>query len=927
MVEAMPPNRLGAFHRGKFFTGLARTLIFQGNYPRGVKMMRWAIDDVPDQLRGGRSRYQALLGLFQAYAGDFDTAETNVDRASSNLVQSYKHLSGTSINVAWIHYMEAEARAAIAATKGRLAKAEALYREAFEIFEKTIPWTEHHGYARLAYARVLARQGRLMEAENEVRELIARRQWIRRDSLLMPMVMTSFAEVLFEQGRFADAEKSARIANKMYRAICSAPENPHFAGARNILAKSLIAQEHWREAATLYDTIEKDMAKDRASFERLFTGNPFRALAMLRTGRSEAALADLRRALEKTRDRLGAKHYRTAEIKGFLAMVQLFAGDREGALGGFREAIDILLRRSRESDDESSTFKARDRRLTMILDAYIGLLADIRGTPLAAGFDPVDEAFRLADVPRLRSVQRALSASGARSSVCDPALADLARREQDAQKRIAVLYGSLAKELSRPAPEQSASREKELRVAIDTLRGARAALMEEIEKTHPQYAQLINPKPLDIAGARAALHPGEALLATFVGETRTFVWAVPQAGPVAFAAVDLGAKDLTARVTHLRKALEPQASTLGDIPDFDLAAAHDLYKRLLAPVADGWRGADSLLVVARGPLGHLPLSLLPTRTKPVPDEREPLFSRYRDVAWLARSHAITLLPAVASLKTLRGLPPGGANRRAFAGFGDPLFGPGQTAAAPNASTEVAQRGLAVRGLPIHLRSAPHTQNVDSAELALLPRLPETADEVRAMAVAMRADPSSSVFTGVAASEERIKSMDLADVRVLAFATHGLVPGDLNGLLQPALALSSPEVTGDADNDGLLTMGEVLGLKLDADWVVLSACNTGSGDGAGAEAVSGLGRAFFYAGTRALLVSNWPVETTTARELTTALFRLQGDGSGVARAEALRRARVALIDEVNATDARGRPVFAYAHPIFWAPFTLIGDGGG
>jgi len=96
MVEAMPPNRLGAFHRGKFFTGLARTLIFQGNYPRGVKMMRWAIDDVPDQLRGGRSRYQALLGLFQAYAGDFDTAETNVDRASSNLVQSYKHLSGTS---------------------------------------------------------------------------------------------------------------------------------------------------------------------------------------------------------------------------------------------------------------------------------------------------------------------------------------------------------------------------------------------------------------------------------------------------------------------------------------------------------------------------------------------------------------------------------------------------------------------------------------------------------------------------------------------------------------------------------------------------------------------------------------------------------------------------------------------------------------
>ncbi|MDP6068841.1 MAG: CHAT domain-containing protein [Alphaproteobacteria bacterium] len=132
----------------------------------------------------------------------------------------------------------------------------------------------------------------------------------------------------------------------------------------------------------------------------------------------------------------------------------------------------------------------------------------------------------------------------------------------------------------------------------------------------------------------------------------------------------------------------------------------------------------------------------------------------------------------------------------------------------------------------------------------------------------------SAAVGVADETRAIgggKGMDLSRIAVLAFATHGLVPGDLNGLLQPALALSSPKVTGSKD-DGLLTMGEILGLKLDADWVVLSACNTGSDEGAGAEAVSGLGRAFFYAGTRALLVSNWPVETTSAKTLTTDLFR-------------------------------------------------------
>jgi len=171
----------------------------------------------------------------------------------------------------------------------------------------------------------------------------------------------------------------------------------------------------------------------------------------------------------------------------------------------------------------------------------------------------------------------------------------------------------------------------------------------------------------------------------------------------------------------------------------------------------------------------------------------------------------------------------------------------------------------------------------------------------------------------------VKSSDLSDVRVIAFATHGLVPGDLNGLTQPALAMSSPQVTQDG-GDGLLTMGEILELQLDADWVVLSACNTGAADGEGAEAVSGLGRAFFYAGTRALLASNWPVYSEATRDLTTNLFQLQ-KRHGPARAEALRRAMVSLIDGPGYRGADGRTVFSYAHPIFWAPFSLIGDGGG
>ena len=129
-----------------------------------------------------------------------------------------------------------------------------------------------------------------------------------------------------------------------------------------------------------------------------------------------------------------------------------------------------------------------------------------------------------------------------------------------------------------------------------------------------------------------------------------------------------------------------------------------------------------------------------------------------------------------------------------------------------------------------------------------------------------ANPKTDIFLGKRATESNVKNSDLAAYRVVAFATHGLIPGELRGLDQPSLAMANPMLTDDKNNDGFLTMSEVLGIKLNADWVVLSACNTASGDGKNEEAVSGLGRAFFFAGTRRLLVSYWPVETVSPRGL-------------------------------------------------------------
>jgi CHAT domain-containing protein len=165
-------------------------------------------------------------------------------------------------------------------------------------------------------------------------------------------------------------------------------------------------------------------------------------------------------------------------------------------------------------------------------------------------------------------------------------------------------------------------------------------------------------------------------------------------------------------------------------------------------------------------------------------------------------------------------------------------------------------------------------------------------------------------------DTNVKRAPLADYRIVYFATHGLVASDVRGLAEPSLVLSIPRELSEFD-DGLLTSSEVAQLKLNADWVVLSACNTIAGDKPGAEALSGLARSFFYAGARALLVSHWSVDSEAATRLTTATFdRLKSDAK-LGRAEALRQAMLAYL--ADATSPKN------AYPAFWAPFALIGEG--
>src|ERR1700726_3719123 len=192
--------------------------------------------------------------------------------------------------------------------------------------------------------------------------------------------------------------------------------------------------------------------------------------------------------------------------------------------------------------------------------------------------------------------------------------------------------------------------------------------------------------------------------------------------------------------------------------------------------------------------------------------------------------------------------------------------------------------------------------IDIAALAeRLPQLPGTRAEVQAIANSLGAR-SGDIKLGLAATETAVKTAKLDQYRIVYFATHGLVSGDVEQFskarAEPALALTIPDNPTELD-DGLLQASEIAQLKLNADWVVLSACNTIAGDRPGAEALSGLARAFFYAGARSLVVSHWEVDSEATVQLMTTTF--QASVRDLSHAEALQESMLAMIDNAKPDD--------------------------
>jgi CHAT domain-containing protein/predicted negative regulator of RcsB-dependent stress response len=954
MAEKNPPQTRNQKDLANFYLNRGQAAAQLGRYNQALTDFRTALN-ISERAGISNAKFLERLGALEKFVGNFKSAiellELSLSKSENpstyrNLVTAYARIGDlesaercknrgvyicNQLKGPIVKALAARMQAEVFELKGNFNEAEKQWRKGLSLeaqIKRRIPGFVINIRAYLAQS--LMNQNRLIEAELEIRRALKEAIGLfGKASVETGWIIAHYGKILQTQCRIQEAEKIINAGIDITEDSNIAADSFAMGQIRVLLGNVLADQQKFSEAMLEYERAQMSLIKNQFLYEKGLAQNPSLILTMLKNERTEEAMKLISNTYHTYQTNLGRTHYLTTEMLALQGMAYLSQKKFRQAVDDFSKSIPTLMTANTASEGNCS----RSQRFKNIGEAYLNLLAQIYGNRLEQklSLNAAAEAFRLADALRSHVVQYALGASGARVSVENPVLADLVRREQDTDHQIKALQSILSDTLAAPEDQRDPAAIENLTAKLDTLSRAHRALLVEIKKLFPKYSDFTNPQPATISMVKKHLQPNEALISIYTTDDHSYVWAIPSDGEIKFSESNMGKKKITRIVNQLRIALAPDPETLGDIPAFDLQQAFELYNHLLKPVEAAWKEAKHLIIVAHGSLGQLPFAVLPTAAVKLQKD-DVFFANYRDIPWLIRKVSITRQPSVSSFITLRSLPQGNPERKAFAGFGDPFFNKAQLAEAKKEKAikipvvASLQKPLQVRGIRITDTGNLDSEAITSSHLGMLNRLPDTSDEILSIASALEADLSKDVFLGPKASEQQVKTMDLSDRRVIAFATHALVPGDLDGLNQPALALCSPEVTGEKE-DGLLTLGEILKLKLNADWVVLSACNTGAADGAGAEAVSGLGRAFFYAGSRALLVSMWPVETTSARQLTSKLFEYQKEDKTLSRAGALRQSILALIDSPGMKDAAsGKIAASYAHPFFWAPFIIVGDSG-
>ena len=839
---------------------------------------------------------------------------------------------------------------------GRYDEAEPLYKRTLTIAEKVLG-PNHKDFATILnnLGYLYAQQDRYEEAEPLWRRTLEIRLKVlgvnHRDTgqslnnlgyLYMRMKHYEEAEALLKQGlalrerllgsHHADVAESLTNLASLYSEQGRGPEAEPLFKRSLAIDQSALGVDHPRTAISLNNLASFYADKGRiGEAEQLYK----KTLTILMTT-------------------LGPDHPNVASTLGNMGLLYYDRKDWRQALPVFRQGADILVRRSRrEQQSIGRSLVSGEQSDAQRNGSYFAVL--IKTAFHQAEEQPSErsklaqEMFSAAQWALGSQAASSLAQMAARQAKDDSALGRLVRERQDLVNE----WQELDKQLMTLAAQSLEARDPRAqqvqRARLAAIDDRIAEIDRNLARDFPEYSALANPEPLSLAEAQAMLHPDEALV-MFLDTAQikpkveeTFIWVVTRTD-LRWVRSDVGTSDLIDQVAALRCGLDAAAwegesrcpallttsftaldAEFGKPLPFDVDRAHALYQALFGQIEELITDKH-LLLLPSGALGALPFQVLTTQKATSTNATD--VSYYRTAAWLNKRHALTVLPAVTSLRALRQVAKASKATKPFIGFGNPLLlGPSGNdrrawdrqscnLGAP-APVRVAQRSL--RGT---IRKFFRGNLADVSVVRAQYPLPETADELCAVAQSTGSD-DNAVFLGQKATERVVKTLSangtLADARTVHFATHGLLAGETEAIAgaraEPALLLTPPEQASEED-DGLLTASEIVRLRLDADWVVLSACNTAAGGSkSGVDALSGLARAFFYAGARALLVSHWAVDSdATVRLITKAFDTLKSD-SNVGRAEALRRSMLALIESGGHN----------AHPATWAPFIVVGEG--
>ena len=821
--------------------------------------------------------------------------------------------------------------------QGRYAEAEPLLKRALAIDEKKLGPDDPHVATKLNnLAGLYQDQGRYAEAELlNKRALAIDEKVLGPDDPAVALVLIKLADQYRTQGRYAEAEPFYKRSLAIWE---KADHHPFVAWALNGLARLYFNQSDWTRAALFWErSTGVIIPRAERSTETIGT-------APTGKGESEAEQnSDQFWGLVKAAHRLAAEPGLAAEMfetaqwarssEAAASLAQMAARSAAG-----KPALAAIVR---ERQDLVAEWQKREAARSTSVSQH------------------PEEGSKQADAAN--GIPRAVAQAERHPLAC----LGLPDREclDNSARVIAQPIRAQPDEVARPQHRVDADGAR--LEAIDT---RITEIDKRLAKDFRDYAALASPKPLSIPDVQSQLRDNEALV-LFLDTPQleptpeeTFIWVVTKTDS-RWVKSEFGTKALEERVTALRCGLDSSnwtdASAWSDTTEeakrgkevqiarrercksltgreitdseplpFDIAKANELYRALFGQVEDLLKNPDGtfrqLLVVPSGPLTQLPFQVLVTG-KPEDAEK----AAYANAAWLIRRHAIAVLPSVASLKELRQHARTSRATKPLIGFGNPLLDgnpekPWQVDAAHRAREKehcpkAMQQVASVLGPGGGV--APLDQQKGVSDVALIrfqAPLPETADELCAVAddLGVRSD---EIRLGSRATEREVKALSssgsLATYRIVQFSTHGALAGQMRGNAEPGLILTPPE-TATPEDDGYLSASEIAGLKLDADWVILSACNTAAGGAEEAEALSGLARAFFYAGARALLVSHWSVYSDATVKLITKAVSTMATDASVGRSEALRRSMVAMIE--------GQP--QEAHPAYWAPFVVVGEGG-